>query len=92
MATDNVITMLLQNLDENIDIFIFRMSYQKKNPNGGGWGYTFLNLHPTSPPILPVPTPSPGIFRFITLQLEIPDKTSFHPWKFCKIVWHLFSL
>ena len=28
-----------------------------------------------------------GIFRFVTLPLEIPEKTSFYPWKFCKIVW-----
>ena len=31
---------------------------------------------------------SPGVFRFVTLPLEIPEKTIFHPWKFCKIVWH----
>ena len=29
---------------------------------------------------------NPGIFRFVTLPLEIPEKTSFHPRKFCKIV------
>ena len=27
-----------------------------------------------------------GNFRFVTLPLEIPEKRSFHPWKFCKIV------
>ena len=29
----------------------------------------------------------PGIFRFVTLPLQIPQKTSFHPWpwKFGKI-------
>ena len=27
-----------------------------------------------------------GIFRFVTLPLEIPEKAKFHPWKFCKIV------
>ena len=32
--------------------------------------------------------PPSGIFRFFTLPLEIPVKTSFHPWKFCKIVCH----
>ena len=29
---------------------------------------------------------TPGIIRFVTLPLEILEKTSFHPWKFCKIV------
>ena len=30
-----------------------------------------------------------GIFRFVALCLgSIPKKTSFHPWKFWKIVWH----
>ena len=29
-----------------------------------------------------------GIFRFVTLPSEIPEETSFHPWKFCKIGWH----
>ena len=28
----------------------------------------------------------PGIFRFVTLPLEISEKTSFHSWKFCKIM------
>ena len=26
----------------------------------------------------------PWNFSFLTLPLEIPDKTKFHPWKFCK--------
>ena len=31
-----------------------------------------------------------GIFRFVNLPLEIPEKTSLHPWKFYKIVrYHL---
>ena len=29
-----------------------------------------------------------GIFKYVLLPLEILEKTSFHPWKFCKIVWH----
>ena len=29
---------------------------------------------------------TPGIFRFVTLPIEIPEKASFHPWKFCKFV------
>ena len=29
-----------------------------------------------------------GNFRFVTLPLEIPEKTSYHAWKFSKIVWH----
>ena len=32
--------------------------------------------------------PPPGIFRSATLPWEIPEKTGFHPWKFCRIVWH----
>ena len=47
----------------------------EKKPNRGGWGYTFLKE-------------IPGIFRFVILPIEIPEKTSFHPWKFCKVVWH----
>ena len=31
---------------------------------------------------------SPGIFHFITLPLEIPNKTKLHPWKFHKIMLH----
>ena len=29
---------------------------------------------------------NPGFFRFVTLSLEIPEKASFHQWKFSKIV------
>ena len=29
---------------------------------------------------------NPGIFRLVTLTLEIPDKSKLHPWKFHKIV------
>ena len=29
-------------------------------------------------------------FRFVTLPLEFPEKTSIYSWKFCKIVWHPF--
>ena len=32
--------------------------------------------------------PSSENFRFVISPLEIPEKTSFHPWKFTKIVWH----
>ena len=31
---------------------------------------------------------TPGIFRFITLIFEVPDKIKLHPWKFYKIVLH----
>ena len=57
------------------------MGYSKKIPKQGGgrgdgvWGNTLLKSHP-------------GILRFVVLPLEILGKTSFHPWKFCKIVWH----
>ena len=27
----------------------------------------------------------PIVYRFVTLYLEISEKTSFHPWKFCKV-------
>ena len=37
------------------------------------------------PPPPPFP---PGMFRFVTLPLEIPEKISSHPCKFCKIWWH----
>ena len=33
-------------------------------------------------------SPYPGFFRFVTSSLEIPEKTSFHPYKFWKTVWH----
>ena len=29
-----------------------------------------------------------GIFKCVLLPLEILEKTSFHPWKFWKIMWH----
>ena len=32
------------------------------------------------------PCPSPGIFHFFTLPIEIPDKTKLNPWIFYKIV------
>ena len=50
------------------------MGYFRKNPNGG-WGHTFLKK-------------TPGIFRFVTLPLEIPDRMMVHPWKFHKLVLH----
>ena len=31
---------------------------------------------------------NPETFRFVTLPLETQEKTSFHSWKFCKIVWN----
>ena len=47
----------------------------QKKPNWGG---------PRLPPPPPPPFP-PGMFRFVTLPLEIPEKISSHPCKFCKI-------
>ena len=38
------------------------------------WGYTFL-------------TKNPGIFRFATSPLEIPEKTNFHPRNLCDTPW-----
>ena len=52
--------------------------FQKKSRQGG-WGYTFLKN-------------PPGIFRFVALPLEIPERTSFHHWRFCKIVWHSLKI
>ena len=51
---------------------------QRFIPWGTDWGYAF----PTSP----------EIFKFVTLPLEIPKKTSFHSRKFCKIVWHSLGI
>ena len=34
----------------------------------------------------------PRNFDIFTLPLEIPEKTSLHPWKFCKIVWQLLEI
>ena len=52
------------------------MGYSRKNPNRGGGLRTYF-FEKTS-----------GIFRFVTLSLEIPDKTKLHPWKFHKTVLH----
>ena len=32
---------------------------------------------------------APGVFRFFTLPLKIPDQTKFQPKKLCKIVFTL---
>ena len=52
--------------------------FQKKSKQVG-WGYNFLK-------------PPHGIFRFVTLPLKILEKTSFYPWKFCRIVWYLLEI
>ena len=44
--------------------------FQKKSKQGE------LRIYLSEPP------PPPGIFRFVTLSLEILEKKSFHPWKF----------
>ena len=31
---------------------------------------------------------TPGVSRFVTLPLEIPEKTKVHTKNFCTIVWH----
>ena len=52
--------------------------YSRKRPKREeGWGlrtYFFEN--------------TPGIFWFLTLPLDIPDKTKLHPWKLHKVVIH----
>ena len=54
-------------------IFTYILGYSRKNPNRGGWGYTFLK------------TPR-GIFHIFTLPQEIPDKTKHNSWIFHKIM------
>ena len=44
-----------------------------------GWGCSFLKK-------------SPGLFWFVILSLEILEERSFHPWKFCKILWHALEI
>ena len=51
----------------------------------GSWEYTFVKFRS---PHHPLPPLLPGIFRFVTLPVEIPEKTIFHLCKFYKIVWH----
>ena len=54
--------------------FSGNLGYSRKSPNRGeGRGRLRIYFFEENP----------GIFRFVTLPLEIPDKTSFHPWKFC---------
>ena len=47
------------------------MGYPEKKTRH--WGHTFFGK-------------TLGIFRFLTLPLEIPGKTKLHPWKLCKIL------
>ena len=42
------------------------IGYSRKNPNRRCWGHTFWKK-------------TPGIFRFVVLPLEIPDKVKLHP-------------
>ena len=51
------------------------VGYSRKNPNNEVKNTLFWKKNP-------------GIFRFITLPLEICEKTSFVPWKFCEMVQH----
>ena len=55
------------------------MDYSRKNPSWRGSGCAFLKE-------------LPRIFIFVILPLEILEKTSFYPWKFCKIVWHALEI
>ena len=56
---------------------IWSMAYSRKKPKQGRGLKIYFSE----------PTPPPGIFRFVTLPLEVTEKTSFHSRKFCKIVW-----
>ena len=63
-------------------LFLLSMGYSWKYTyitNKGGWEYTSLKK-------------PPGIFRFVTLTIEISNKKGVHPWKFCKILWHLLEV
>ena len=55
------------------------MGYSRKNTNRGGWGYTLLKN-------------SMEFFIFLTLPLEIPDKTKLNHWIFHKIVLDLLEI
>ena len=54
-----------------------KLGYSRKNPNRRGGrgccGYTFLKS-------------LSGIFEFVSLLAEIPEKTNFHAWKFHDVV------
>ena len=50
--------------------FLGKLGYSRKSPNRGK-GRGRLRIYFLEK--------APGIFRFVTLPLEIPDKTSFHP-------------
>ena len=50
----------------------------RKNQNRGCRGHTFLKK-------------TPGIFRFVSLPLEIRNKMKLHPWKFHQILLHLLE-
>ena len=58
-----------------------------KKPNsgggGGGWG---VGIGWVGAVRIYFSEKLPGNFRFVILRLETPEKTSFHPWKFYKIV------
>ena len=58
----------------NIIRFRYTIGYSRKNPNRGRRLRIYFSEK------------NPGIFIFVTLPLEILENTSFHPWKFCKIV------
>ena len=51
------------------------LGYSGKKTNRGCWRHTFLKK-------------SPGIFRLVSLVLEIPNKMKLHLWKFHQIVPH----
>ena len=76
----NAVTQFLEAIKPLLSTTCFlayahEFGYSRKNPNRGCWGHTFLKK-------------IPGIFRFVTFSLEIPDKLKLHPWKFHQIVLH----
>ena len=55
------------------------LGYSRKNPNKGCCGHNFLKK-------------TPGIFRFVTLPLEIRDELKLHHSKFHQIMLHPFGI
>ena len=62
---------------------LLNILFQKKSKRCGegvarGWGHTFWKKL--------------GIFKFVTLPLEILEKEKLHLWTFHRVVWHTFFL
>ena len=76
----NAVTQFLQVIQPILSRTCFlaynsELCYSGKKTNRGCWRHTFLKK-------------SPGIFRLVSLPLEIPNKMKLHLWKFHQIVPH----